>query len=268
MTTGTSVPAGCLVHGVPFGQRCYACYPWFPDFPQPATVSVWPSFAPSPSGWPCPRCGAVYAPWVHACQNCTGTPQSSPAGEAGPAGGTVPGFSPGDKVWPKAESPMILQKAPQTVIATWRDPVFGDWLWLDGGGGGNFSSWTAVHWTTEEPDAAELAECKQLARKRIEENKQRAATWPQWLDRPAATPAPCQPSREGGMCGCGEPDGAPVLALPKYMAEQGCMHIMRIGGEWTEVFPGLEGMLSAAPDGDGMLIARFRLTPRDGQENA
>jgi hypothetical protein len=67
---------------------------------------------------------------------------------------SVPGFNPGDKVWPK-EGPMVLQYAPKTVIATCRHPVAGDWLWLDDGNCG-FGSWAAEHWTTEEPDQAEL----------------------------------------------------------------------------------------------------------------
>jgi hypothetical protein len=51
---------------------------------------------------------------------------------------------------------MILQRAPQAVIATYRHPVAGDWLWLDDGQCG-FRSWAAAHWTTEEPGEAEKA---------------------------------------------------------------------------------------------------------------
>ena len=72
---------------------------------------------------------------------------------APPALPSVPGFNPGDKVWPK-EGPVVLQHAPQTVIATYRHPVAGDWLWLEDGNCG-FGSWTAKWWTTEEPDDAE-----------------------------------------------------------------------------------------------------------------
>ena len=67
----------------------------------------------------------------------------------------VPGFIPGAKVWP-TEGPMILQSAPQTVLATCRHPVAGDWLWLDDGQCG-FGSWAAAYWTTEEPGEAEKA---------------------------------------------------------------------------------------------------------------
>ena len=71
----------------------------------------------------------------------------------------VPGFRPGDKVWPR-EGPMVLQYAPQTVLATCRHPVAGDWLWLDDGQCG-FRSWAAAHWTTEEPGEAEMAARKE-----------------------------------------------------------------------------------------------------------
>ena len=73
----------------------------------------------------------------------------------------VPGFKPGDKVWPK-EGPMVLQHAPQTVVATWRSPAGVDWLWLDRGTGLHPGSWYAGHWTTDEPDAAALAARKEL----------------------------------------------------------------------------------------------------------
>ena len=81
----------------------------------------------------------------------------------------VPGFNPGDKVWPK-EGPMVLQYAPQTVLATCRHPSAGDWLWLADWKGG-FGSWAAEHWTTEEPDAAELEARFTRRRQRDAENE-------------------------------------------------------------------------------------------------
>jgi len=75
----------------------------------------------------------------------------------------VPGFKPGDQVWPK-EGPMVLQYAPQTVIATYHHPVAGDWLWLDDGNC-RFGSWAAVNWTTEEPDEAEKAAREERVRR-------------------------------------------------------------------------------------------------------
>jgi hypothetical protein len=87
---------------------------------------------------------------------------------------SVPGFKPGDKVWPK-EGPMVLQHAPQTVIATYRHPVAGDWLWLDDGQCG-FRSWAAAHWMTEEPDAAELEARFERRQARAAEN----AAMPRW----------------------------------------------------------------------------------------
>ena len=80
----------------------------------------------------------------------------------------VPGFKPGDQVWPK-EGPMVLQYAPQTVIATYHHPVAGDWLWLDDWKGG-FGSWAAEHWTTEEPDQAELEARFERRQQRTAEN--------------------------------------------------------------------------------------------------
>lgn len=71
----------------------------------------------------------------------------------------VPGFKRGDKVWPR-EGPMVLQRAPQTVIGTYKHPVAGEWLWLDDGQCG-FRSWAAAHWTTKDPGEAEMAARKE-----------------------------------------------------------------------------------------------------------
>jgi len=84
----------------------------------------------------------------------------------------VPGFTPGGKVWPR-EDVMALQDAPQTVIATYRHPVAGDWLWLDDGQCG-FRSFAAAHWTAEEPAEAEKAARFTRRQQRKAEN----AAWP------------------------------------------------------------------------------------------
>lgn len=86
---------------------------------------------------------------------------------------TVPGFKCGDRVWPR-EGPMVLQRAPQTVIGTYKHPVAGDWLWLDDGNCG-FRSYAAVHWTTEEPGEAEMAAREVRVQERIAENAARPA---------------------------------------------------------------------------------------------
>jgi hypothetical protein len=96
----------------------------------------------------------------------------------------VPGFAPGDKVWPR-EGPMVLQAAPQVVVASCRHPVAGDWLWLDGGYSG-LRSWAAVHWTTEEPDEDEKAA-------RFERRQQRAA------ENAALPPFPILPTPSSGL---------------------------------------------------------------------
>jgi hypothetical protein len=67
---------------------------------------------------------------------------------------TVTEFTVGSKVWPTADSALILQNAPQTVIATASHPKFGLWLWLADDATGVRSS-HAASWTTEEPDAEE-----------------------------------------------------------------------------------------------------------------
>jgi len=81
---------------------------------------------------------------------------------------SVPGFTPGGKVWPR-EGPMVLQDAPQTVIATCRHPVAGDWVWLDDGRCG-FRSFAAAHWTTEEPGDDEKAARNERRGRRAAEN--------------------------------------------------------------------------------------------------
>jgi hypothetical protein len=60
-------------------------------------------------------------------------------------------FSVGYPVWPKINSPMIFQRAPQFVIAVSYHPEYGEWLWLDAGEC-RLGSWYAGHWTVAEPD--------------------------------------------------------------------------------------------------------------------
>ena len=87
----------------------------------------------------------------------------------------APGFAPGDKVWP-IDGPMVLQHAPQTVIATYRHPVAGDWLWLDDGNCG-FRSSAACWWTTGKPDETELAARMLRQAQREAENAVLPAHW-------------------------------------------------------------------------------------------
>lgn len=81
----------------------------------------------------------------------------------------VPGFAPGDKVWP-VEGPMILQWAPQTVIASYRHRELGDWLWLDDGHGG-FRGFAAKWWAKTEPGPGEQAARAERQQRRVAENE-------------------------------------------------------------------------------------------------
>lgn len=87
----------------------------------------------------------------------------------------APGFEPGDQVWP-VEGPMILQWAPQTVIATYRHPELGDWLWLDDGHGG-FRGFSARWWTKVVPDPDEQAARGARQQQRIAENEMNFSRW-------------------------------------------------------------------------------------------
>jgi hypothetical protein len=93
---------------------------------------------------------------------------------------TVPGFEPGDQVWP-TEGPFILQHAPQVIIATYRHPELGDWLWLDDGHGG-LPTFAAKYWTTTEPDPAEQQARAARVQRRIAENEAQYADapWRNW----------------------------------------------------------------------------------------
>jgi hypothetical protein len=91
-------------------------------------------------------------------------------------------------------------------------------------------------------------------------------TEPFWLGTPSnavvdeSAPQPCQPSREGGMCGCGEPDDGPAVRLPADMANPGYVRYHLVTDEWAEAFPGLEYRLQSPGD----QFVMFRLTPPDG----
>jgi hypothetical protein len=80
----------------------------------------------------------------------------------------------------------------------------------------------------------------------------------------------CSQPREGGMCGCGEPEDSDdkrlTLRLPPYMTLSGAVQIARISGQWSEVFPGLQCQVRrlanpGEPEGADL---EFRLTPPEG----
>jgi hypothetical protein len=78
-------------------------------------------------------------------------------------------FTVGDKIWPKDDSVMILQHAPQIVIAMATHLVFGEWLWISHDVNGASSS-AAVNWTTEEPSHEERVKRLKAKAARAQEN--------------------------------------------------------------------------------------------------
>jgi hypothetical protein len=80
------------------------------------------------------------------------------------------GFNLGDKVWPKDGSSMVLQHAPQVVVAVVSHPVFGEWLWLADNVSG-VGSYAASSWTTEEPSEGEKARRDVAKAQREDENR-------------------------------------------------------------------------------------------------
>jgi len=204
------------------------------------------------SGWACPQCSNVMAPFIVSCPFCTKA-----------AGSAVPGFRAGDRAWPKADGPMALQRAPQTVLASRRDPVFGDWLWLDGGSG-HFGSWSAGHWTTDEPGDAEKAEITERARRRAEENDRMTPRRSHSL------------TFGGGLAGISEPgDRSPGMPPPGYVGlplpsalTPGAEYRLMVGGNWAEILPDLEcrmvrAIWACAPDGKPVGVdLEFRRTPQ------
>lgn len=73
---------GCLLHRIPSGQRCCWCQP---QIFYPQSTFTWPLSPPSPapSGWQCPACLHVMAPFMTTCPWCPS--QAEPAAEGAPA---------------------------------------------------------------------------------------------------------------------------------------------------------------------------------------
>lgn len=108
-------------------------------------------------------------------------------------------FSPGDRVWPKPDSVMRLQRGPQVVIATASDTRFGEWLWLMDSESGP-SSHNARWWTTEAPSEKELAEVERERRETAERQRQVTAGefGPPILPVPAGDDGKTTPLRSTG----------------------------------------------------------------------
>jgi hypothetical protein len=76
---------------------------------------------------------------------------------------------------------------------------------------------------------------------------------------------PCAPSREGGMCGCDEPDEAPTLTLPAEMANPAYRRMLMVDRDWREPFPGMQARLGSYSETERRALIQFRLTPADGE---
>lgn len=226
---------------------------------------------PDRLGWICARCRNSLSPDSIDCPACA--PEHA-----------VPGFRPGDRVWPKADGPMALQHAPQIVLAAHRSQLLGDWLWLDSGLG-RYGSWAAEHWTTEEPSTGEQAELAERKRRRAEENQRMTAGSPRIFRYPVGCedydPDRCpechMPLTMHHEPGCSRPcercaesnarkaeEARRTLRLPEYMLNPAASQITRITTVWAEVFPGLDASLRSVRT--GVAEVDFRITPQeDGQ---
>jgi hypothetical protein len=85
----------------------------------------------------------------------------------------VPGFKAGDQVWPKPDSVMCLQCAPQVVLAVISDTYFGDWLWLMDAEAGPRSH--SAKWWTTEPPSEEMLIAVERKRREVAERQRRFA---------------------------------------------------------------------------------------------
>lgn len=104
---------------------------------------------------------------------------------------------------------------------------------------------------------------------------------------------PCGPSREGGMCGCDEPDDDPLCAscprprsqhtdpasfrprgpekpnpltvkAPAHLiADPNGVRLVRLTGDWAEIFTGMQARF--LDEGRIQADIEFRLTPADGE---
>jgi hypothetical protein len=133
------LPAGCILHGVPFGQQCFAC----------ATMAG-PSFwqyqapAPSPAGWVCPQCSRSIAPSAVTCPFCPlpgtvtttvgvappfipGEPIPDAAASGAPRRGRYPVGGPGCPGCNPEESTVLLQLPAHMASGRQHARLDGDW---------------------------------------------------------------------------------------------------------------------------------------------
>lgn len=65
-------PPPACIHGIS-GMRCYLCLPYGSLLSDPAGINPAATVAPAgESGWECPKCGQVWAPWIACCTYCPG----------------------------------------------------------------------------------------------------------------------------------------------------------------------------------------------------
>lgn len=68
------VPAGCVLHGVPYGQACFTCASAVPSAEFAPFSPILPVPLDVPTGWLCPYCKRVYGPQVRQCVICSPPP--------------------------------------------------------------------------------------------------------------------------------------------------------------------------------------------------
>ena len=192
----------------------------------------------APSGWQCPACRHVYGPQVSECPRCPETPP-------------VPLFPfPGAVRLPSEYGaiPDLPPRRPRCrcSLIPWPPPA-------------------------EEAETPAEACCVCGGTE---------VTYRNYRDQPFCGPCangeplgnlrPCPPSREGGTCGCDEPDdsGRRTIVMPAPMGT-GVTVSLEVRRDWVTLFPGLQGRLGSFGGVNDFAYAsiEFRLTPPDGQQH-
>ena len=187
-----------------------------------------------PTGWECPRCRRVWSPQTDECAPCSPGRPRELRESYTFSGFPVAPREPG----PMCKCSPVPAAGPRASFPRPENPRLNE-AWIDDDG-------ILRCWDGEE--------------------------WAVYTDMPEVQA--CAPSREGGMCGCGEPDEKPapdcarvLLRLPDEMNSPHYQRIARIGREWIEVLPGLQACVPG-PDlalGGWAVTALFRLTPAGGE---
>lgn len=73
-------------------------------------------------GWICPKCGAIYAPWVDKCEKCYGAYKSWPAYVV-PVEPSITIPQPGNVPWPGYPNPYIGDPFPGQIPSSTCGPI-------------------------------------------------------------------------------------------------------------------------------------------------